>query len=150
MNIFKNIYLHIKYYFLLKKVYKNEDILRKMSELLQTNVRIDWVGRIYMVLNPNTIKQSEKVYELLDGKLDDSAFIEKWVMERLIVMEKFIKANNLFDLLTFNIKRIDEYNNFLFILEPITFKEFKKSVKWLNFLIILIILISIIFYQINL
>jgi hypothetical protein len=38
-------------------------------------------------------------------------------------------ANNLFDLLTYELKKIDEYDNYLFIIKPITFDDCKKWTK---------------------
>ena len=50
-------------------------------------------------------------------------------MTKLNVAKNFIMANNLFDLLTYEIKRLDNYDNYLFIIKPITFNEFKKWTK---------------------
>lgn len=144
MNIIKNIYLHWKYNRILKRVYKDENILTNLSALLNSNVKIDWIGRIYTVLNPNLIKKTDQIYEVTDNGLDNSAFIEKWLMDRFIIMEHFIKANNLFDLLTFSINKIDEHENYLVILEPITLRDCKKSIKYLLISLIILLLIGII------
>lgn len=144
MNIFKNIYLHVKYNRIIQKVYKDENLINGLSELLNVNVRKDWFGRLYMVLNPNLIKMTDQIYEVTDKGLNNSAFVEKWIMERFIVLEKFIKANNLFDLLTYSLKQIDEQGNYLLILEPITFKDYFKSLKFLSISLPIAIIICII------
>lgn len=144
MNIFKNIYLHIKYNRIIQKVYKDENLIDGLSELLNANVRKDWFGRLYMVLNPNLIKMTDQIYEVTDKGLNNSAFVEKWIMERFIVLEKFIKANNLFDLLTYSLKQIDEQGNYLLILEPITFKDYFKTLKFLSISLPIAIIICII------
>ena len=38
-------------------------------------------------------------------------------------------ANNLFDLLTYEIKKLDNYDNYLFIIKPITFDDCAKWTK---------------------
>ena len=38
-------------------------------------------------------------------------------------------ANNLFDLLTYEIKKLDDYDNYLFVIKPITFDDCKKWTK---------------------
>lgn len=144
MNIFKNIYLHVKYNRIIQKVYKDENLINGLSELLNVNVRKDWFGRLYMILNPNLIKMTDQIYEVTDKGLNNSAFVEKWIMERFIVLEKFIKANNLFDLLTYSLKQIDEQGNYLLILEPITFKDYFKSLKFLSISLPIAIIICII------
>ena len=50
-------------------------------------------------------------------------------MTKLNLVKDFIMANNLFDLLTYEIKRIDDYDNYLFIIKPITFDDCKKWTK---------------------
>ena len=44
-------------------------------------------------------------------------------------------TNNLFDLLTYDIKKLDEYGNYLFVMKSITFDDFWKYTK--KFLILL-------------
>lgn len=138
MNIFKNIYLHFKYNRILKRVYKDENILDNMGDLFNSKIHVDWVGRIYTVINPN-LDKDKQIYEILDGGMDNKEFIQHWVMERFIAMDHFIKANNLFDLLVYDIKQLDEYGNFLLVLEPITLKDCISAIKKIGiFLIILI------------
>ena len=139
MNIFKNIYLHFKYNRILKRVYKDENILANMGNLFNSKIHVDWVGRIYTVINPN-LDKDKQIYEILDDGIDNKEFIQHWVMERFIAMDHFIKANNLFDLLVYDIKQLDDYGNFLLVLEPITLKDCMSAIKKIGiFLIILII-----------
>lgn len=138
MNIFKNIYLHFKYNRILKRVYKDENILDNMGDLFNSKIHVDWVGRIYTVINPN-LDKDKQIYEILDDGIDNREFIQHWVMERFIAMDHFIKANNLFDLLVYDIKQLDDYGNFLLVLEPITLKDCMSAIKKIGiFLIILI------------
>lgn len=138
MNIFKNIYLHFKYNRILKRVYKDENILDNMGDLFNSKIHVDWVGRIYTVINPN-LDKDKQIYEILDDGIDNREFIQHWVMERFIAMDHFIKANNLFDLLIYDIKQLDDYGNFLLVLEPITLKDCMSAIKKIGiFLIILI------------
>ncbi len=145
MNIFKNIYLHLKYKSIIDRVYRDENLKDNLGRLLETTIRTDWWGRIYTVVNPNKISQSDQIYELTDAGLDNRAFVEKWLMERFIVVEKFIKASNLFDLLTYSITKIDDMGNYLIIVEPITFNDFKRSVKLLLISLTIMIIFSIIY-----
>lgn len=140
-----NIYRHIKYTKILKKIYKEEDLLDKMGKMLNSNIKIDWVGRVYTVLNPNLLDKSEQIFEPTSNGYDNTKFIEKWVMERFIIISNFIKVNNLFDLLTYDIKKIDDYDNYLLILSPITWVDFKSSIKKLSFYLISIIIVIIIY-----
>lgn len=137
------LYQHFKYTKILKNIYKSEDIIGNLSQLFGTGFKMDWCGRLYAVLNPY----------LKDGKFDpttitiqydengisDKAFIENWIMERMVVAQQFIRANNLFDLLTYDIKDLGS-GNYLFVIKSITFDDFVKNIKILSILTLVIII----------
>lgn len=129
----KNLLINIKYTKILKKIYKDERLLYKFSELFGTEFRIDWVGRVYTVINPNIIKDqfdvNTQIFEYNENGFTNEPYIEKWIMTKFNLVKDFIMANNLFDLLTYELKKIDEYDNYLFVIKPITFDDCKKWSK---------------------
>lgn len=129
----KNLILNIKYTKLLKQIYKDENLLQKFSQLFSTEFRLDWVGRIYTVINPNILKDkfdvNTQIFEYGENGFTNEPYIEKYIMTKFNLVKDFIMANNLFDLLTYEIKRLDEYDNYLFVIKPITFDECKKWTK---------------------
>lgn len=147
-NFFKNLFLNIKYTRLIKKVYKEEHLLENLSVLFKSNFKLDWIGRAYTVLNPNldengVYSQNSLIFEYGENGLNTSSMMEHWVFDRLGVVSDFIKANNLFDLLTYSIDKLDDYDNYLFVLEPITLKD---CLKWSKRMAILmgIIIVAVI------
>lgn len=147
-RFFKYLFLNIKYTKILNKVYKEENILNNLSSLFGTKFRKDWIGRIYTVINPNIINNeldmATQVFEYDENGLNNSAYIEKWIMEKLNIASGFIRANNLFDLLTYDIKRLDEYDNYLFIIQPITLQDCLKYSKYFTILLSILVIIGII------
>lgn len=147
----KNLILNIKYTKLLIKIYRNEQLLNKFSQLFGTEFRMDWVGRIYTVINPNIINEqfdvNTQIFEYDNNGLTNKPYIEKWIMTKFNLVKDFIMANNLFDLLTYELKKIDEYDNYLFIIKPITFDDCKKWTKifGITYSIIILILLIIMF-----
>ena len=129
----KNLFLNIKYTRLLRKIYKDEYLLDRFSQLFGTEFRIDWVGRIYTVINPNIVKDeldvNTQIFEYGENGLTNAPYVEKWIMTKLNIAKDFIMANNLFDLLTYELKKLDEYDNYLFVIKPITFDDCKKWTK---------------------
>ena len=132
-NFIKNLVLNVRYTRLLKKIYKDEHLLQRFSELFRTEFRLDWVGRMYTVINPNIIDDkldvNTQIFEYGVNGFTNEPYIEKYIMTKFNLVKDFIMANNLFDLLTYEIKRIDDYDNYLFIIKPITFDECKKWTK---------------------
>ena len=132
-SFIKNLALNVKYTRILKKIYKDEQIIERFSQLFGTEFRMDWVGRIYTVINPNIINEkfdsNTQIFEYGNNGFTNEPYIEKWIMTKLNIVKDFILANNLFDLLTYEIKRIDDYDNYLFVIKPITFDDCKKWTK---------------------
>ena len=141
--LFKN----IKYTKILNKVYKNENLIENLSNLFQIEFKKDWIGRIYAVINPvvqqGVFDPNIQVYEYGENGLDNSLYIENWIMDRLRVVSKFIRAQNLFDLLTYEIKKLDEYDNYLFIIQPITLPDCLEYTKKFGILFAILSLIGI-------
>lgn len=131
-NFFKYLLLNRKYSRLIKKTFQNENILQGLSQIFKANFKTDWIGRIYAVLNPNLDENGQyspntQIFEYGENGLNNEKMVEQWVMERMVVISEFIQANNLFELLTYSIKKLDKYDNYLFILEPVTLSD---CMKW--------------------
>ena len=140
--------MNIKYTRIIKKVYKDEGLIYKFSQLFGSEFRMDWVGRIYAVLNPNIVNDkmdyNTQIFEYGENGLTNEPYVEKWIMTKFNLIRDFVMANNLFDLLTYEIKKIDEYDNYLLIIKPLTFDDCMKWVKWFAIEIGVILLIGII------
>lgn len=148
-NFFKNLIINARYTKLIKKAYKDERLLEGFSQIFKTNFKLDWVGRAYAVLNPNldengNYSPNTQIFEYGENGLDNTRMVEQWVMEKLGIVSNFIKTNNLFDILTYSIKRLDNYDNYLFILEPITLRDCIRSTKWFIGLISVLIITGIV------
>jgi hypothetical protein len=132
-SFIKNLLLNIKYTRLLIKIYTDEKLIERFSQLFGTEFRLDWVGRMYTIINPNIINDkfdvNTQIFEYGANGLTNEPYIEKFVMTRLNLVKDFIMANNLFDLLTYDLKRLDEYDNYLFVIKPITFDDCMKWTK---------------------
>lgn len=129
----KYLILNVKYTRLLKKIYEDEHIIEKFSRLFGTEFRMDWVGRLYTIINPNIVDDkldlNTQFFEYGENGLSNTMYVEKWVMTKLNAIQDFVMANNLFDILTYDIERLDDYDNYLFVIRPITFDDCAKWTK---------------------
>lgn len=148
-RFFKYLFLNIKYTKILSKVYDNENIIGNLSNLFKSQFKKDWIGRLYTVINPNLLGDdfdiNTIIYEYDENGLNNNAFVERWIMGKLNIAQSFIQTNNLFDLLTYRIKKLDEYDNYLFIIEPITLHDCLKYAKYFSILLTVLIVIGIIY-----
>lgn len=140
---------HLKYWNIISNIYKNEHILQNLSVLFNAEFKLDWIGRMYAVLNPN-IKNGKydydsQIFEYNDNGLNNEAYVEKWIMTNLNIANNFINTNNLFELLTYKLIKLDIYDNYLLIIEPITLKKLIKSIKLLLIELIILLIIIVTF-----
>lgn len=145
LPLIKILFQHFKIIRIVKKCCKEEKLLDTLSRLIGSEFRIDWIGRIYSVINP-VIKDGKfdagQALEYTDTGLSNEEYIKHWFFDRLGVIENFIKVNNLFDLLTFRIESLDNMGNHLVILYPITSDQIRK--KWIGAGIELIVIILLV------
>lgn len=136
---------HLRLWNILKKVYKTENIIPNLSSMFKSNFKMDWIGRIYTILNPNLNDMGEfdtntQIYEYGEEGLKNDMYVEKWIMNKLNIASQFITNNNLFELLTYDLKKIDDYDNYLFIMQPLTLKSLFTSFKWMIYELIVLFL----------
>ena len=141
----KYLILNIKYYRLLSKVYKEENLLHNLSALLKVEFRKDWIGRIYAVFNPNIqdgmYDPNRQIYEYDEKGLTNRPYVEAYIMSQLNIAKQFIQANNLFDLLTYKIEKIDDNDNYLFIMQPIILDDCFKYTRYFSIMVGLLLII---------
>lgn len=147
----KDIIEHIKILKIIKAVIKEENLLENLSNLFskgnyKVNFKRDWIGRIYAVINPVVSDPQSRIFEYDTNGTNINSFVNKWVLEHMIAASNFVKNNGLFDILTYEIKQLDDDYNFLFILTPISWIDFKKGIlKTLGYIAALSILITALF-----
>jgi hypothetical protein len=144
-NFIKYLFLYIKYYKILKKVYEEENIIENLSKTFNIEFKQDWIGRIYCIFNPNLVDgkfdPNHQIYSYNDKGLSTDDFVEQYIMTQLNIIQRYIRANNLFELLDYNLVKLDDYDNYLFIMQPITLGDCLKYSK--IFAITLLVLIFI-------
>lgn len=114
---------------LLNKIYDNEKIEENLSRTFGVECKRDWVGRLYMVVNP-ILQNIEDGGNTIVYNKDDKMMIEMWVMKNLELIRNFVVNNSMFDLLTYSIERLDDDENYLIVFKNIYFDDIIKICKW--------------------
>lgn len=123
--MFRIIVNYIKINRLLRKIYKNERIEKNLSQIFGVPCKQDWVGRLYMVINPILQDIDEGGNKIIYDQ-NNNVQIEAWVMKNLEMIRNFVVNNSMFDLLTYSIDRIDDDENYLIVFKNIYFDDMKK------------------------
>lgn len=129
------LFRYIKMNRLIRKIDENERLMYNLGELYNSEFKRDWVGRWYTVLNPLVQDMSteggtdRRIFEFTENGLSDKTYIDKWCMDRMFAASAFIKNKELLDIMTYSLEKIDENQNYLFVLSPILFQDLKKTFK---------------------
>ena len=131
-KFFRKLFQHLKYQRIIKEAYEREQLIAKISLLLGVQFKLDWINRLYAVVNPN-IKDGkynpEQIYEFdFEGNPYNNEWVTKWVMERVGILRNFLHTANLFDVLEYKIKDLGNLN-YLVIFQPITLTFLLKSIR---------------------
>lgn len=145
----KSLIDHIKIHKIIKDVVKNENILANLSNVFSTdslkvNFKMDWVGRIYAVLNPVAADPSGRIFEYDTNGTNLKSFVHKWIMNRMIAVDTLVKNHELFDIVTYNVEQLDDDYNFLVTFTPITWEDLKKDLKITGYIVCGLIGLSVI------
>lgn len=132
--LIKSLINHIKIHKIIKDVVKNENILENLSNVFSTgnlkvSFKIDWIGRIYAVLNPVAADPSARIFEYDTNGVNVKSFVHKWIMDRMIAVDMLVKNHELFDVVTYNVEQLDNDYNFLVTFTPITWEDLKHHLK---------------------
>ena len=133
----------IRYNYYIRQSIKAENLLDKLKVLFGgRKFKTDWICRIYTVVNPNVdnITNDGNTLVFDDGK----PIIEKWLMDNLNIMANFITTNNLFDILTYKIDKIDSDDNYVIVFQNIFRDSAKRELKWILSILGIIGIIAII------
>ena len=127
--MFGTIHRYFKIKRLLNQIYDTEKIEESLSRTFGVECRRDWVGRLYMVVNP-ILQNIEDGGNTVVYDKDDKMMVEVWVMKNLELIRNFVINNSMFDLLTYSIERLDDDENYLIVFKNIYFDDIMKICRW--------------------
>lgn len=131
----KNWWENKKYQKILNKAYKDDHLIAKMSGIMGAQFYKDWIGRLYAIINPairDGQYSSEQAYEYVQGineGYDATEYTKAWILQRLSLTERFIRENDLFDILAYKIQPVDANSNYLLMLYPWTLPDTIRYAK---------------------
>ena len=68
----------------LKKIYKETDIVQKLSETYEVDFKVDRAARLYAVLNPMLLnlrtKNTSQIFEYTSNGVSDISWLKQYVM----------------------------------------------------------------------
>ena len=107
---------------------REENLILGLSTILCTQMYQDWIGRIYGVINPEIENGEFRPGRIQDHNGDTKQWVDRFVVAQINLLRDYIREVNLFDLVTYRIKAL-KGNNFLVMLEPVTWVVIPSLIK---------------------
>lgn len=131
-------------------LYSNEfkEVLHKYLHL---NVKKDWIGRLYGIINPNidingNLDFNNTIIEIDGENTNSSEYVKTWCYRQMQLIDELFKINKLYDYINMEFQHVGPVNgdNYLVVFDIVSRKEFTHNLKKFLLQSILYILIAII------
>ena len=147
-------YIFNKDYEQISDVIYTNDFYNLMYQYLGVNLKKDWIGRLYGVVNPNIVDGKvdfrNTVIELDDDRTSNDEYLKHWVYKQLLLVAQLFKFDRLYDYITLEIKHVGPINadNYLLIFDISSRKELFNIIKGILIQLIIYIIIGLIVFMI--
>lgn len=137
-NPIKILYNFFRYQKVINRVVCTPEFIQALSSSFGVAFQKDHIGRLYTVINPYVqkidINSNDIVYD------QDKPVIDKWIMDKFILIDMVIKNHDLFDILTYDIVRVDDDMNYLLTISNALLKDVLRIMKWISGIAIVLII----------
>ena len=145
-----NLVSYIKDYNIVAESLYSDSFKKILKSYLNKEFKVDWIGRLYAVINPNLDIQGKfnfnnSIIELDDDYTNNDAYVKNWIYKQLQLVADIFKLQNMYNYISMTLKHVGPKNadNYLVVFDITSRIELVKSFK--KFIIQLLIY-SLIFY----
>lgn len=133
-NAIKNTILYIKDYNLISDTLYSDAFTHVLKKYVNLNIKKDWIGRLYGVLNPNIdieghLNLNNIVLEIDDEFTNNNEGVKTFVYKQMDLIGNLFKINKLYDYISCDISRIDKFDNFLVVFDITSRKDMATGWK---------------------
>lgn len=133
----------------IKETFYSQEFFFVLKKYLNLDVKKDWIGRLYGVINPNINKDgmfdiSNSIIEIDGENTNSNNYVQFWIYQQLEIIKQLFSLNKLYDYIDVDLEKVGPINqdNYLLIFDIVSRKEYTTSLKlWLktSFIYLLII-----------
>ena len=130
------IYYYAKDYYYISDTLYSKEFALVLKRYLNLNVKKDWIGRLYGVINPNIDKDGKynpnnTIIELNDNYTSNEEYIKHWTHKQLNLIGNLFAIHNLYNYITLTFEHVGPANldNYLLIFDIASRKELTKMLK---------------------
>ena len=120
----EGVYTYIKDYYYISDTLYSEAFKIVLKEYLNVDIRKDWIGRLYGVINPNIdingkFDITKTIIEIDDENTNNNEYVKHWTYKQLIIIGEVFKIDNLWHFIDLEFKHVGpkEADNYLLIFD---------------------------------
>ena len=152
-NTIKYLYDYIKDYEYISDTLYSDALKIVLKEYLNVNIRKDWIGRLYGIVNPNINEKGEfdftKTIIELDGEnTNNNEYVKHWTYKQLNLIGQVFAIENLYHFINLEFKHVGPKNadNYLLVFDIVSRKQFTKELKKFSIHLLIYLIIALIIF----
>ena len=138
IKTFKSLYDYLKDYEYISDTFYSEAFKIVLKEYLNVEIKKDWIGRLYGVVNPNINEEGKfdvtrTIIEFDDDNTNNEEYIKHWAHKQLYIIGEVFRIENLYHFIDLEFKHVGpkEADNYLLVFDIVSRKLFTQNLKQL-------------------
>lgn len=136
VNLIKDTVSYIKDRYYIKSTLYSKELKYVLDQYLHTNIKKDWIGRLYGIINPaidssGEFNISNMIIELDGDNTNNHEHIRQWTYKQMKLIAHLFKIEKLYDYINIEFEHVGPENadNYLIIFDMVSRKQFAQSIK---------------------
>lgn len=136
IDMFESLYYYIKHYSTIKDILYGDEFKKLLKEYINIDIRKDWIGRLYGVINPNIDKDGKldvnnTIIEIDGYNTNSNVYVKNWLYKQMYTVGTLFKLKNLYSYITMDIEHVGplDQDNYLVIFDIASRQIFVESLK---------------------
>ena len=136
IDMFESLYYYVKHYNTIKDILYGDELKKLLKEYINIDIRKDWIGRLYGVINPNIDKDGKldvnnTIIEIDGYNTNSNIYVKNWLYKQMYTVGTLFKLKNLYSYITMDIEHVGplDQDNYLVIFDIASRQIFVESLK---------------------
>ena len=132
----KSLYDYLKDYEYILDTFYSDAFKIVLKEYLNVEIKKDWIGRLYGVVNPNINEEGKfdvtrTIIEFDDDNTNNKEYVKHWAHKQLYIIGEVFKIENLYHFIDLEFKHVGpkEADNYLLVFDIVSRKLFTHNLK---------------------
>ena len=132
----KSLYDYLKDYEYISDTFYSDAFKIVLKEYLNVEIKKDWIGRLYGVVNPNINEEGKfdvtrTIIEFDDDNTNNKEYVKHWAHKQLYIIGEVFKIENLYHFIDLEFRHVGpkEADNYLLVFDIVSRKLFTHSLK---------------------